>query len=345
VSNRAEFNDLAGYMVGSLSSGHTSIARPFSEGVPARAVARLGASFGDRNGAVVLEIFDGDLDITDERSPLTQVSPPIEVLDRVTHFNGATVRSVDSLERMLVGKVGERVMLTVEKPDGTQREHWVTAISAADEAWLRGKAWAAGNARAAAAMSDGRVGYIHLASAYADDFGDFMAQYGSLHDREGLILDLRGNNGGNIDPWVLNLLQRRTWLYVKDRHDQFPLEHPRDSFSGRLVVLIDGDTYSDGELIAEGVRQLGLGLLVGTRTTGAGIWVNDDRRLIDGGRVRIPVSSSFLPGDPETRLVIEGHGIAPDTVVENDPYLFFHGHDAQLEHAVALALEDAVGAQ
>ncbi|MER8536698.1 S41 family peptidase [Mesorhizobium sp. M1005] len=48
----------------------------------------------------------------------------------------------------------------------------------------------------------------------------------------------------------------------------------------KVVVLVDGDTYSNGELIAEGVRRMGLGVLIGTRTSGAGIWVNSGRTLV-----------------------------------------------------------------
>jgi tricorn protease len=106
-----------------------------------------------------------------------------------------------------------------------------------------------------------------------------------------------------------------------------------------LVVLIDGDTYSDGELIAEGVRRLGLGILVGTRTAGAGVWVNDDNALIDGGSVRIPVSGSYVTENGRQEWVIEGRGVTPDVVVENDPYAAYFGHDAQLQAAVEVALK------
>ncbi len=130
-----------------------------------------------------------------------------------------------------------------------------------------------GNRELVDQLSGSAVGYIHLWSAYESDFADLIRQYSTLHDRQGLILDLRGNNGGNIDPWILNFLQRRTWLYLKDRNANV-LKWPQESTPPVLVVLIDGDTYSDGELIAEGVRRLGLGTLIGTRTSGAGKWVN-----------------------------------------------------------------------
>lgn len=340
ISHQSEFNDLAGYMVGELGAGHTSLERGLVQGTSADEIAKLGADFVDRNGSVyVSSIFDGDLDLDDERSPLTDLASPVEVGDRIVSFNGAPVRSVYQLRRMLVGKVGQSVLLEIERSDGSNEKQRLTTISSADETWLRGKAWAAKNAQLTDQLSNGRVGYIHMTSAYADDFADFVRKYSYLHKRDALILDLRGNSGGNVDPWLLHFLQRRTWLYVKDRYDDLALKHPRESLSGNLYVLIDGDTYSDGELIAEGVRQLDLGVLVGTRTTGAGIWVNDDRKLIDGSSVRIPVSISYLPGDEDQNLVIEGRGVEPDIVIENDPYLFFHGKDSQLIETISTAVK------
>ena len=341
VSNRAEFNDLVFYMVGALGAGHTSLARDAVSGDRTQAIASLGADVMESDRAVfVTKIFDGDLDIAEQRSPLTEVSPPVNVGDRIVALNGAPVLTVRSLRRMMTGRVGEEVLLDVETSDGISYRHRVTLISTADEEWLRAKDWAADNADLTDRLSGGRVGYIHMPAAYADDFTEFVRQYTYLHQRDALILDLRGNSGGNIDPWLLHFLQRRTWLMVQDRYDTRALKHPREAFSGKLFVLIDGDTYSDGELIAEGVRQLDLGILVGTRTTGAGIWVNDDRRLVDGARVRIPVSSSYLVSDPDRALIIEGRGVEPDIVIENDPYRFFHGRDDQLLGVIDLALDD-----
>jgi tricorn protease len=211
-------------------------------------------------------------------------------------------------------------------------------ISAAHETWLRNKAWAADNSALVNELSGGTVGYVHLASAYEADFSSFIRQYVYIHQRNALILDLRSNNGGNIDPWLLHFLQRRTWLHVADRNESMAMRHPRESFAGRLIALIDGDTYSNGELIAEGVRRLGLGVLVGTRTSGAGMWVNDEKTLIDGSRLRMPEAGSYYLEGGERRWIIEGKGVEPDIRIENDPYLFYLGFDAQLRAAVDYAM-------
>lgn len=339
VSNRTEFNELVSYMVAELSAGHTVIGAPVTRAQNGGSVGKLGGTFAEDDGLRVVEIYDGDVDVMEERSPLSLTTPPVEAGDRITRVNGLPVVDRSSLNRLLEGKVGQTVIVTVRKPDGRSRDVRVAPISAEHEAWLRSHYWASSNQQYVDRVSDSKVGYIRLSASYEPDFAGLVRQYAYFHRRPALILDLRGNNGGNIDPWLLHFFQRRTWLYVRDRYDTMALRHPRESFEGQLVVLIDGDTYSDGELIAEGVRRLGLGILVGTRTAGAGVWVNDDNALIDGGSVRIPVSGSYVTENGRQEWVIEGRGVTPDVVVENDPYAAYFGHDAQLQAAVEVALK------
>jgi tricorn protease len=338
VSNEIEFGQVVADMISELGAGHTAlgIAAPDPKG--RQGMARLGGEFDDADHLRVLNVFDGDLDVMEERSPLSSMRPPVNVGDRILRINGVEVSSRLALDKILYGRVGEPLTLAVEKPDGQVHESRVVPISAGHEAWLRYKSWTASNSRKVDELSGGSVGYIHLQSAYEADFSNFIRQYGYLHQRDALILDLRGNNGGNIDPWILNFLQRRTWLYVTERYNPKSLRYPRRSFAGKLVVLIDGDTYSNGELIAEGVRRLQLGILIGTRTSGAGKWVNDDKTLIDGSKVRIPEAGVYVLDAGKARWVIEGHGVEPDIQVENDPYLVFFGADAQLQAAVDYAM-------
>lgn len=341
VSNRAELNQLISAMVAELGAGHTTVGNPPSVDRSGEGVGKLGATFAEDGGLRVVEIYGGNLDIPEERSPLSTTEPPVEVGDRITRVNGFPVATQHALHRVLDGKVGQLMVLTVKKADGSQVDVRAPAISAAHEAWLRSLHWAWGNRQYVEKNSDSKVGYIRLSAAFEPDFASLVREYAFFHDRKALIVDLRGNSGGNIDPWVLNLFQRRTWLHVGDRHDTLALRHPRESFAGQLIVLMDGDTYSDGELIAEGVRRLGLGKLVGARTSGAGVWVNDDNDLIDGSRVRIPVSGSYVKEKGKSRLVIEGRGVTPDITVDNDPYQFYFGQDAQLDAAIQFGLKAA----
>ena len=103
------------------------------------------------------------------------------------------------------------------------------------------------------------------------------------------------------------------------------------------AVLIDERTYSDGETFAAGVKKLNLGTLVGMRTAGAGVWLNDiHTRLSDFGNARTAQYPLFVMDSGE--LLVENQGVEPDVVVENPPHATFEGEDRQLEAAIRILL-------
>ncbi|EMQ2878382.1 PD40 domain-containing protein [Vibrio navarrensis] len=344
TSNRDEFNELVSYMIAELGAGHTTLGVPDNSTVNRWSVGKLGGELIINGGIHISEIYDGDLDMVDERSPLSKAVPSIDIGDKITHVNDVPVFSLNALDQELSGRVGKPTSISVVKQSGRKVNNEIVPISAAHEAWLRYKHWVFTNQEFVERESNNSIGYIHLNASFEPDFADFIKQYSYFHDRQALILDLRGNNGGNLDPWILNFLQRRTWVNIMDRYRSIPMKHPKDSFDGLLVVLIDGDTYSDGELIAEGIRQLGLGVLIGTRTSGAGKWVNNEKTLIDGGRVRIPQAGSYITKNGRSRWIVEGRGVSPDILVDNDSYLFYHGLDKQLQFAIKYSMGNTIHA-
>jgi tricorn protease len=98
-------------------------------------------------------------------------------------------------------------------------------------------------------------------------------------------------------------------------------------------VLIDAGTYSDGEALAEGMRRLGLATLVGKRTAGAGVWLSDLNRLVDGGLARAAETPQL---GLEGQWLIEGKGVEPDVEIDNLPHATFKGEDAQLAAAIRI---------
>jgi hypothetical protein len=112
------------------------------------------------------------------------------------------------------------------------------------------------------------------------------------------------------------------------------------AYRGHIVVLVDAWTASDGEAFAEGIKRLGLGKVLGTRTWGGEIWLTSSNVLVDRG---IATAAEFGVYGPEGQWLIEGHGVAPDTVVDNQPHATFAGEDAQLAAAIAYLLVFGVG--
>jgi tricorn protease len=118
-------------------------------------------------------------------------------------------------------------------------------------------------------------------------------------------------------------------MYWKARSGE-PYWNMPYAFRGHMVVLVNENTYSDGEAFADGFRELGLGVTIGTRTWGGEIWLSSANRLSDNGLARAPMMGVY--GDGEWR--IEGHGFEPDIELDNLPHATFNGQDAQLDKAI-----------
>jgi tricorn protease len=164
----------------------------------------------------------------------------------------------------------------------------------------------------------------------AEDYEQWAREFYPVWNRPGFILDLRNNNGGNIESWILGRLSRKPWMWWQARVGD-PTPNMQTSANRHAIVLINEATISDGEIAAEGFRRLGLGPVLGTRSGGAEIWLTYSNVLVDRG---IASSAEFGVYGPEGTWLIEGHGVDPDIVVDNLPHATFEGKDAQLEAAI-----------
>jgi tricorn protease len=179
--------------------------------------------------------------------------------------------------------------------------------------------------------SKNTIGYVHLRAMGGNDIAQWNRDFYPVFDRDGLIIDVRHNNGGNIDSWILEKLLRKAWFYWQPRvgSSTWNMQY---AFRGKIVVLTDENTASDGEAFAEGFRRLGLGKVIGTRTWGGEIWLSSSNFLVDRGIATAAETGVF---GPEGHWLIEGHGVDPDITVDNLPHATFEGKDAQLEAAIA----------
>jgi tricorn protease len=211
------------------------------------------------------------------------------------------------------------------------RDAIVKPVSLQEESDLRYGEWEWTRHLSVEKASAGQIGYVHLRAMGVNDINQWVEEYYPVFDRQGLIIDVRHNNGGNIDSWILGKLLRKAWMYWQSRLGQ-PNWNMQYAFRGHLVVLCDERTASDGEAFSEGFRRLGLGKLIGTRTWGGEIWLTSSNVLADRG---IATAAEMGVYGPERQWLVEGHGVDPDLVVDNLPFATFNGKDAQLEAAIA----------
>jgi len=332
ITTRNELSDLIGWMVGELSALHTSVrGGDLRTGEDNVRVASLGARLerdSQAGGYRIAYIYQNDPDYPHELSPLADPDLGLAEGDVILTVNGQDVLSVWDMGALLRNQ-DRQVRLRVRPAEGgTPRDVMVTPTL--NESGLRYADWQYTRRLRVEEAGEGQIGYLHLRSMGGGNITEFYRNFFPVFNRQGLIIDVRQNTGGNIDRFILETLMRQAWMYWKDRAGE-PTWNMHYAFRGHMVILVDQNTASDGEAVAEGFRRLGLGEVIGMRTWGGEIWLSSVNTLSDGGLARAPMTGVY---GPEGEWLIEQIGVIPDLEVDNLPRATFLGHDAQLEAAI-----------
>jgi tricorn protease len=334
VADRDELNDVIAQMVSELSALHIFV-RGGDAREPADQVglASLGAVLRrdeHAGGFVVEHIYLHDPDLPNEAPPLARPDSTVHEGEVILSIDGDDLLGVADERALLRGKAGRQVLLRVKSTSGQIREVIATPVPEMEERNLRYKEWEYSRRLKVESASQGHIGYVHLRSMGSSDIEEWARDFYPVFDRQGLIIDVRHNTGGNIDSWLLAKLLRQVWFWWQPRVGN-PYSNMPYAFRGHMVVLCDRKTASDGEAFAEGFRRLGLGKVIGVRTWGGEIWLSSSNFLADSGIATAAESGVY---GPEGKWLIEGHGVDPDIVVDNPPHATFQGSDAQLDAAL-----------
>jgi tricorn protease len=183
--------------------------------------------------------------------------------------------------------------------------------------------------------SDGKLAYLHIKSMETDDLAKFIIDISTKQIfKEGLIVDIRYNTGGNIHDAVLQLLSQRPYSLWKFREGQMAPQ-PNFAPAGKpIVLLVNEQTLSDGEMTAAGFKQLGLGKIIGTETYRWLIFTSA-RGLVDGSSHRMPMWGCYTLDGKD----IESTGVAPDIYVKQTFKDKLENKDPQLDKAIEEALK------
>ena len=336
VTDRHELDDVLAQMMGELNALHSQVRGGEYRTAQARpAAASLGAGLASTGrGVSITHIYQSDKELPALASPLAKAGVNAAVNDVILAVNGREISNVADLNAQLRNQAGKQVLLTLSRGK-QQLQTVVVPVAAQQDAMLRYHDWVQRNQQQVSAASNGRLGYLHLYAMGGNDIASFAREFYAQYQREGLIIDVRRNRGGNIDSWIIEKLLRRAWSFWQPTHGA-PYTNMQQAFRGHLVVLTDPLTYSDGETFAAGVKALGLGPLIGNRTTGAGVWLSGRNQLADKGLARVAETPQFAM---DGRYIIEGYGVTPDIEVTNLPYASFNGSDSQLEAGVSYLLQ------
>jgi len=343
IGSRSELDAVLGEMVSQVGALHSQIG-----GAEVRvdrenpAMAFLGAAVTPVEGGLRIDtILRAEADLVAQLPPLRRPGVDVQPGDVIRLVDGRPVATIADLQLALATKGGQQVRLDLTR-DARKISAIVEPMTMDGNRQANYFDFVQGKKAETERLSSGKIGYLHLRAMGPDDVASFARDYFPQLDKQGLIIDVRGNSGGNIDSLVIGMLMRKAWAFWANANGTGQATtNMQNAYRGHVAVLIDERTYSDGETFAAGIKALGLAPLVGTRTAGAGVWLSDRPVLTDDGIARTAENPQYAI---DGRWIVEGYGVAPDVEVENPPHAAFAGKDAQLETAVTL-LEKTIASE
>ena len=340
VATRNDLTYLIGEMISELHIGHTYVgggdrieAQRIKTGLLGVELSRDPTTRAYR----IDKILPGENWQTKTRSPLTELGVNVSAGHFILAVNGQPVRDLANIYSALVGTVGKSVVLRVNSTPTDTGARDVTVVPIATEAPLYYEQFVADNLAYVAKKTDGKVGYLHIPDMGPDGLNEFVRRFYPQLNKQALVIDVRGNGGGNVSPMIIERLQRELTL-INLRRGGTPAANPAQMLLGPKVTLINEYSASDGDLFPYRFREAGLGKLVGKRTWGGVVGISGSLPFTDGGLLNKP---EFAPYSKDGKAwIIEGHGVEPDIMVDNDPAREFRGEDQQLDRGIEVILEE-----
>jgi tricorn protease len=316
-------------LIGELNSSHSGINRGMDResGPQPVQVGNLGLRF-DREayevgkGLVVREVI--------ALGPAA-IEGTIKPGDRLLSVNGKDI-GTKNLDAMLEDTVGKRVVLGVET-HGKTRDAVVRPVSTVAAVGLLYRQWVEDRRALVDRVSDGKIGYVHIPDMSDASLQQLYLDLDAQNEaKQGVVVDVRNNNGGYINGYALDVFTRQNYLMMTERGET--AVPSRQALGQRAlglptVLVTNESSLSDAEDFTEGYRALKLGKVVGEPTAG---WIifTGAQPLIDGSTVRVPGSRiQDLRGQ-----TMEMHPRPVDVEVERPLGETETGSDAQLERAV-----------
>ena len=333
------FNRVVDQLFGEVNGSHTGIYGGFDHTGPRSGMGYLGVETAatDDGYEVTAVLKDGP---ADRKEGGLQAGDVILAVDGTTLArDGQRVRDLRTAMGLTLG----REILVDLLRDGETHTVLLKPISYGVTGNLAREAELAARRDEVTALSDGRLGYLHIRGMSMPSVHQFEQDlYAAAHGKEGLVIDVRDNGGGFTTDILLASLTAPAHAFTMPRGadpaDLRPDSYPRDrrllyGYSRPIVVLCNENSFSNAEIFSHAIKTIGRGPLVGEETYG-GVISTGSFKLIDGTRVRQPFRGWYLPDGTD----MESRGAIPDVRVERLPADEATGRDAQLEAAISTLL-------
>ncbi len=333
INHRNDLTYVIGEMVGELNIGHAYVSSGDRPDVERIKMGLLGARFSrDASGFYKADsILSGESWDKSLVSPLRSPGVAFKKGDYIISVNGTDVRTFTNLYQGLIGKADQIIEMVVNSKPSANGAHKIIVKPISDESSLYYHEWVQSNIRKVTAASGGKIGYLHIPDMGVDGLNQFARYFYPQLDKEALIIDDRGNGGGNVSPMIIERLRREPGLGAMWRNSKTATLKP-DMQVGPKVCLIDQYSASDGDLFPYQFRFHKIGPLIGQRTWGGVVGIRGSLPFVDGGTMTRPEFAHFDAAG--TKFIIEGEGVSPDIEVVNDPHQEYIGQDTQLQRAI-----------
>lgn len=336
ANTREELSDILWEVQGELGTSHAYIGGGDLQRNKGYRIGLLGADIEyDNNKKLykVKKIYKGDTFYKNEFSPLIMPGVNVSEGHYIHGVNGEACTNGEHIYKYLVNTANTEVVLTVSETGNEEDAREVTVKTISNETPLIYRDWVKSNIEYVDDKTNGDAGYFHIPDMGADGLIEFDRYFYQFLDKKGLILDLRCNGGGFVSQNLLQRLYKKLVGFVKTRWEDTVETLPSNTFRGSIVVIIDHNAGSDGDIFPQSFKNFKLGTVVGTRTWGGvvGISGSELNQTVDRGGSTQPQYAIWFV---EQKYTVENYGVDPDIVVDNDPRSVHEGQDKQLDTAI-----------
>jgi tricorn protease len=340
IGTTEDFYMLAAEMVFSLRSSHTGV------NAPSEPTGRMGGSSATRFLGFELEPHDGGLRVSHvyRDGPAAEPWLDLEEGEYLLALDGVPLTATTNYWELLTDRLNEFVTVTVApRPDApaTQRRD-LRIETLASMSNVRYEDFVTRSREFVDSVSDGRIAYFHMRGMNQGTLNRLTYEIDQYAFKEGMILDVRYNGGGNIDRQLMDVLQRAPYEWTLTRDGTAPggARRPQQLIYGPKVMMHNYRSGSNAEMVPQAFKHLGVGPTVGTPTAGAVVSARG-HGLLDGGGTRIPRIRvvAYDPAHPlRFGFNLENYGVPPDIWARNTP----EEHLRRFDRELLLAVEEAL---
>ncbi|WP_458778849.1 S41 family peptidase [Arthrobacter sp. D3-16] len=335
--------DLLWELHGELGTSHAYVRpAPVTEN-GSHGQGRLGADLAlTERGWEITHILAGESSDPLATSPLTRPGVGAKAGDVLLAIDAVPLSATVTPAMQLVGAAGRPVELTLlnggAHGDSAGRQRRVAVVPVKDEERLRYQEWVASNRRTVREASGGTFGYLHIPDMMANGWAQLHRDLDTETALDGLIVDVRRNRGGHTSQLVAELIGRKVTGWSMPRAEK-PRTYPHHAPRGPVIILADEFAGSDGDIITQVSKLRGIGPVIGTRTWGGVVGIDNRFALADGTGVTQPRYATWFGGG--VGWGVENYGVDPDIEVTYPPHAYAAGRDPQLEYGIG-ALKEMV---